>query len=132
MTHPAITFAGLVLALTSAPAAIAQTSPRTLPTAGSMTSGIGGGMSRRPAPFALRDTAGNLVIVNGMLQPAGGTGGLADSPLPVAGGQSATAVANQLTVLATGSWNTIIVDAVQTNTGDVTANAGLVGKKDDQ
>jgi hypothetical protein len=132
MPHPAITFASLALFLAAAPAAIAQTAPRPLPTVGSMTSGVGGGMSSQPAPFALRDSAGNLVIVNGMLQPAGRTGGLADSPLPVAGGPTATAVANQLTVLATGSWNTIIVDAVQTNTGDITANAGAAGRKADR
>jgi hypothetical protein len=130
MTHPGFALAALTLALSAASSACAQTAPRPLPTADSMAGGVGGGMSGRPVAFSLRDTGGNLVIVNGLLQPAGATGGFADSPLPVAGNQTASAVANQLTVLATGSWNTIIVDAVQTNTGDITATAGAARQKD--
>jgi len=121
-----------VLAVTAtASSALAQTTPRQLPTAASMTGGVAGSMNGQPTDFSLRDAGGNLVIVNGVLRPASAAGGgFADSPLPVAGGQSATAVANQLSVLATGSWNTIIVDAVQTNTGDVTATAGSASQKD--
>lgn len=121
-----------VLAAAASPAT-AQTAPAALPTAGSMGGGGTGMMSGRPTDYSLRDAGGNLVIVNGVLRPAGSTamtGGIADSPLPTAGGMSASAVANQLTVLATGSWNTIIVDAVQTNTGDVTATAGSASQKD--
>jgi holdfast attachment protein HfaA len=112
---------------------MAQASSRALPTAASMGGGVAGSMTGQPTDYSLRDGNGNLIIVNGVLRPAGSmsaTGGFADSPLPMAGGQTATAVANQLTVLATGSWNTIIVDSVQTNTGDVTATAGSTSQKD--
>lgn len=129
----AILATALVTVAVAATPAIAQTAPRPLPTAGSMGGGVTGSMSGQPTSYSLRDGAGNLVIVNGVLRPAGSTamtGGLADSPLPMAGGQTATALGNQLTVLATGSWNTIIVDAVQTNSGDITATAGAAGRKD--
>lgn len=130
MTLPRLAIIALAVTVTAS-SALAQTAPRPLPTAASMTGGVAGPMNGQPTDFSLRDASGNLVIVNGVLRPAGATGGgFADDPLPVAGGQSATAVANQLSVLATGSWNTIIVDAVQTNTGDVTATAGAASQKD--
>lgn len=129
MTLPRLAIIALAVTVTAS-SALAQTAPRPLPTAASMTGGVAGPMNGQPTDFSLRDASGNLVIVNGVLRPASATGGgFADSPLPVAG-QSATAVANQLSVLATGSWNTIIVDAVQTNTGDVTATAGSSSQKD--
>ena len=131
MTRAALCLALLAAATATSTPALAQSKPRQMPTAGSMGGGVAGSMAGQPTDFSLRDAAGNLIIVNGVLRPAGSTGGgFADSPLPMAGGQTATAVANQLTVLATGSWNTIIVDAVQTNTGDVTATAGAASQKD--
>lgn len=98
-----------------------------LPTSGSTAAGVGdaGRQIGRPADFSLRDGAGNLIIVNGQLQSADAPSGMAADPLPSAGGQSATAIGNQLVVLATGSWNTIIIDSVQTNSGDVTARTSL-------
>lgn len=103
--------------------------PGRLPTAGSMANAGGASMMSRPTNYSLRDERGNLIMVNGMLQP-GGVSSMADAPLPMAGGYSASAVANQLTVLATGSWNTIIVNATQTNTGDITATAGSIQSRD--
>lgn len=47
----------------------------------------------------------------------------------MAQGRDRRGVGNQLIVLATGSWNTIIIDAVQTNTGDVTAATSLTSAR---
>ena len=131
--RPAFT-AGLTVALLAIALApvVAQAqsgapSRPSLPTAGSAGAGVAdaGRQTGRPADFALRDGAGNLIIVNGQLQSADAPGGMASDPLPSAGGQSATAIGNQLVVLATGSWNTIIIDSQQNNSGDVTASTSL-------
>lgn len=121
---------GLLATLAATAPAAAQSRPD-LPTAHSVNGGFAAGLAAgRPTDFSLRDAGGNLVMVNGVLRPAnGGGGGMADAPLPMAQGQTATAVGNQLIVLATGSWNTIIIDAVQTNTGDVTAATSLTSAK---
>lgn len=127
-TGPAGLAAAAVLtaALLPASAALAQSRP-TLPTAGSAGAGVAdaGRQTGRPADFSLRDGAGNLIIVNGQLQSADAPSGMAADPLPSAGGQTATAIGNQLVVQATGSWNTIIIDSAQTNSGDVTASTSL-------
>lgn len=103
--------------------------PAKLPTAGAMAGGYSGARASTGAPtdFSLRDASGNLIVVNGQLQtgagyePGGGGG---------AGyGQTAIALGNQLTVQASGSWNVIIVDAVQTNSGDITAHAGAASAR---
>lgn len=122
---------GLLATLAATAPAAAQSRPD-LPTAHSVNGGFAAGLAAgRPTDFSLRDARGNLVMVNGVLRPADGTsgGGMADAPLPMAQGQTATAVGNQLIVLATGSWNTIIIDAVQTNAGDVTAATSLTSAK---
>ena len=68
---------------------------------------------------------GNRVIVNGLISsPSGlasGLGpGLGDSvSIP---GITASAVGNQINVVAEGSWNTIIIDAHQTNNAKIYAN----------
>jgi len=104
-------------------------SPAKLPTAGAMAGGYSGARASTGAPtdFSLRDASGNLIIVNGQPQTGsgyepgyGGGGGF---------GQTAIALGNQLTVQASGSWNVIIVDAVQTNSGDITAHAGAASAR---
>lgn len=112
----------LVLALVNAGQAEAR-GPAVLPSAGQMTRGYGGGApaGTTPADYGQRDAAGNLVIVNsGADRLPGGSG----YPAWSAPGQTAVAIGNQVTVTVEGSWNTVIVDAVQTNTGDINANAG--------
>jgi holdfast attachment protein HfaA len=91
-----------------------------------------------PVNVSTRDADGNLEIVNGVMQsPQGsifsnlssagvssastGAGGV------VASGQ-ATAIANNLNVSVSGDYNTVIVNASQTNTGAVTASTVLNGK----
>lgn len=99
--------------------ALAQ-GPVALPTAGGMSRGYG---ERAPAgagavDYSQRDASGNLVIVNGGRDPLPAGAGYPGWSAP---GQTAVAIGNQITVDASGSWNTIIIDAVQTNTGDVVA-----------
>jgi holdfast attachment protein HfaA len=97
--------------------------PARLPTAGSAAHGYGGAGAAvgQPTRYGLRDGAGNLVIVNGTLSPYGRA---TSGGSPGSGGETALAIGNQITVDVGGSWNTIIIDAVQQNSGDITATAG--------
>ena len=121
--------AALALAVGMTATPVDAQSPGRLPTAGSMAGGYSGAGASTAAPtdFSLRDASGNLVIVNGQLQTGAGY-----EPGYRSGGgfgQTAIALGNQLTVQASGSWNVIIVDAVQTNTGDITAHAGAASAR---
>lgn len=70
-----------------------------------------------------RDENGNRVIVNGRMELEGTlTGGLMDNY--ATGWGSAQAIGNQLNVVTTGNYNTVIVDSTQINNGDVSADAG--------
>jgi holdfast attachment protein HfaA len=127
MTH--CISAALVIAVSLTATAAAAQGARQLPTAGGMAAGYSGAGASTGAPtdFSLRDASGNLVIVNGQLQTGAGY-----EPGYRSGGgfgQTAIALGNQLTVQASGSWNVIIVDAVQTNTGDITAHAGAASAR---
>lgn len=80
---------------------------------------------------------GNRLIVNGIIQDdansyfasdaTGGDPGAsgADYFSSGAGNTSSTAIGNLLTVSVLGSWNTVIVNSTQTNTGDITANGAV-------
>lgn len=105
--------------------------PQPLPTAGAMSRGYG---DRAPAGFATadfgqRDASGNLVIVNGGRDPLPGGSTFPGWSMP---GQTAVAIGNQIAVDVSGSWNTIIIDAVQTNTGDITARTGVSASPGDR
>jgi holdfast attachment protein HfaA len=92
----------------------------------------------------IRDANGNLEIVNGIIQTGDGAfSSLAASD--VAGGSGvgtqigaarATAYGNQLNVVTSGKFNTVIVNSTQINNGDVIASAGAAigaeGDSDDQ
>jgi holdfast attachment protein HfaA len=113
------------------------------PPPASLTAGYGRalGDENRPVEPSTRDANNNRVIINGMLGDpsglAGGlngglSGGLGDGQglgYSGVGRISAQAVANQINVVAAGSWNTIVIDAVQTNTGAVQASAALNSAK---
>ncbi|MEM6666804.1 MAG: holdfast anchoring protein HfaA [Pseudomonadota bacterium] len=95
--------------------------------------GFGYGEEQRPFDARTRDSAGNRVIVNGLIE--GGTG-LATG-LNTAWGQTenaagmigtGTAVGNQLNVITTGNYNTVIIDSTQINNGD--QNVVLNGELD--
>ncbi|MEO0467743.1 MAG: holdfast anchoring protein HfaA [Pseudomonadota bacterium] len=85
--------------------------------------GLGYGQDQRGFTAGTRDSAGNRVIVNGLLE--GGTG--LGTGLNTAWGQtgnasgmigSGTAIGNQLNVITTGNYNTVIIDSTQINNGD--------------
>lgn len=94
--------------------------------------GMGYGQESRPFDANTRDSAGNRVVANGLIN--GGTGlafglntgwGQTDGVAGMLG--SGTAVGNQLNVITNGSYNTIIIDSTQINNGDqnVTLNGEL-------
>lgn len=93
-----------------------------------------------------RDANGNLEIVNGIIQTgAGSHSTLAENnvanggdggPGANIGVSTATAYGNQLNVVTSGRFNTVIVNSKQINNGDVIASAGASigaqGGNDDQ
>ncbi len=96
-------------------------------------------------PYQGSRSAGNRVVINGIIQTGVGVSAQANSMANAsasvgitgmggvgAGGSmggpfasaSAFAVGNQLNVVVNGNYNTVVVNANQTNNGQVTANAG--------
>ena len=94
------------------------------------------GQENATASPSLRDANGNLTIVNGQFT----TGTMQMSGVSSRGSQSgvggngtqqvgtATAIANSLNVITSGSNNTVVVNATQTNTGNVTSSVSLNGQ----
>lgn len=90
--------------------------------------------SRTYGPSSRTDS-GNRLIVNGIIQSDsssyfesdGSTGDSANSGADYfssgASSNSNTAIGNLLTVSVVGSWNTVIVNSNQRNTGTITANS---------
>ena len=92
------------------------------------------GQENRSVEYGTRDSSNNRLIVNGLIQ--GGetqsnfsaiSGGVFASSSGVGSGGSSTAIGNNLVVVTQGSWNTVVVTSVQTNTGDVTAGTTTNG-----
>ena len=92
-------------------------------------------------PYAGSRSAGNRVVINGIIQTGvgvsaqanamasasasvGGMGGFGGSTLggPFANA-GAFAVGNQLNVVVNGNYNTVVINSNQTNNGNVSANA---------
>jgi holdfast attachment protein HfaA len=136
--------AGATVAAAAGGAAEAQSASGTL---SSYTKGYGAGTGgfESPVDVSTRDANGNMTIVNGVMQAASGsifsnlaTMGAASSTSgagSTSGGSAtsygqATAIGNNLNVQVTGSYNTVIVNSTQTNTGAVTATTVLNGKVD--
>lgn len=89
-------------------------------------------------PYQGSRSAGNRVVINGIIQTgvgvsaqananasAGGMAGVgangsANGPWASAG---AFAVGNQLNVVVNGNYNTVVINSNQTNTGNISANA---------
>lgn len=95
--------------------------------------GYGYGQESQPYSAAGRDASGNRVIINGVIE--GGTG--LGTGLYTGWGQTegasgmigtGTAVGNQLNVITTGNYNTVIIDSTQINNGD--QNVVLNGELD--
>lgn len=79
--------------------------------------------------FSIRDANGNLTIIDGMVSMARDQSTLSGSSIVDGGGyagvggtSSASAIGNNLTVVTSGSYNTVIVNSTQTNSGNVIAN----------
>jgi len=99
--------------------------------------GLSPGETTRPYQGA-RGAGGNRVVINGIIQTGVGVQARASArghaSAAISGGvggeggmlaqSSATAIANQLNVVVDGRYNTVVVNSRQTNSGDVTANAG--------
>lgn len=100
------------------------------------------GSENAPVDVQMTDINGNLVVVNGQVTSAAagslfasagavasasGMAGAADS-FSGAGGASASAIGNNLSVVTEGNNNTVIVNSVQTNNGNVTATTNVNGK----
>ena len=88
------------------------------------------GQENRGVEYGTRDSSNNRLIVDGLIQSgetqsnfSSVSGGVFASGSGVGSGGSSTAIGNNLVVVTQGSWNTVIVTSVQTNTGDVTATA---------
>lgn len=104
-----------------------------------MTGGYRGAAAVTSQTFdpATRDANGNRVVVNGEIQTPGATSVAADfanftggagNSATGAGYNTATAIGNLLNVQVTGSWNTVVVNSTQTNSGTVSAQAGASAK----
>lgn len=80
-----------------------------------------------------RDARNNRVIVDGRILLGEEASNLPRTirgdAAPSFGGDS-VAVGNQLNVIVSGDWNTVIVDSTQINNGDVTAVTDLNGELD--
>ncbi len=103
--------------------------------------GMQSGQENAPVNASLRDANGNLQIVNGQFQTSAFAQGFAQagasaSAFGSGAGTSgsgaafggATAIGNSLNVVTTGSNNTVVVNSVQTNKGNVTATTSVNGK----
>ncbi|WP_297733632.1 holdfast anchoring protein HfaA [uncultured Maricaulis sp.] len=78
------------------------------------------------AGAAARSSAGNRVIIDGIIQT--GVGVSTQTGLFGGGvGANASAIGNQLNVNVSGQWNTVIVNSTQINNGDINASAQAQG-----
>ena len=98
-----------------------------------MYNGYGAGAQNQASNYSMRDTNGNLTLVNGQVAPSiyqqgsgaqyvGGGVGMGGNPSTY--GQ-ANAIGNQLSVVVLGNHNTTIIDSNQVNTGNQTATTDL-------
>jgi len=92
--------------------------------------GVAYGQEQRPwsgatasAGAAARSSAGNRVIIDGVIQTGVGVSSQLNGLFGGGVGANATAIGNQLNVNVTGQWNTVIVNSTQINNGDINANA---------
>ncbi len=102
--------------------------------------GYGYGQEQAAFDANTRDASGNRVILDGRIMTGMDQSSLSTSSASAgawaqasagAGFSSGTAIGNQLNVITQGNWNTVIVNATQTNTGNqTTQSTALNGKID--
>jgi holdfast attachment protein HfaA len=90
--------------------------------------GFGYGQESQPFEASSRDASGNRTIIDGLLE--GGTGlstyanasanayASASSQASGAGYSQGSAIGNQINVITQGNYNTVVVNATQTNNGN--------------
>lgn len=90
------------------------------------------GQENQPITVGMRDANGNLVIVDGLIlhgedqstfSASGAVSGAVDTFSGVGASSSANAIGNNLQVITQGNYNTVIVNSVQTNNGNVSASS---------
>ena len=94
--------------------------------------GFGYNEESQPFDARTRDLNGNRVIVNGRMMVGDDLSTLPDGMWNLngysngagAGYGGSAAIGNQLNVITQGSWNTVIIDSTQINSGDI--NAGYL------
>ncbi len=91
------------------------------------------GQENQPVNVQLSDTNGNMVVENGLIRNSAGGSVFASASAGVetsysGAGGTASAIGNNLSVVVEGSYNTVIVNSTQTNTGAVTATTTVNGK----
>ncbi len=128
---------GVILALTLPAKADAQTSPAASSTGEfSRPYGFGYGQEFQPFDASTRDANGNRVILDGRIMTGDNLSTLSSSSASAsawsqatagAGFSQSSAVGNQINVITQGSYNTVVVNATQTNSGNQTTilNGGL-------
>ena len=140
MTRFGSIFKGTVLALTGGGVLVSPTLAQTAPARGSSLATYEAGyangrqMDSRTFGPSSRTGNGNRLIVNGIIQSDSSnyfesdrtngdqTSSGADYFSSGAASNTSTAIGNLLTVSIAGSWNTVIVNSTQSNTGTVTAS----------
>lgn len=121
-----------LLLLVSPAVALAQAAPGPQGAGiGSLEAGYGGAGRVAAQPFqpSTRDANGNRLVVNGRIIDSSGQastaytggGGATGGTGGGAGTSSATAIGNLINVQVSGRNNTVVLNARQTNTGEVTA-----------
>lgn len=126
-------FRGLALGVLAASALVGAAQAQDMATnSASFNAGYGrvAGQENRAVSVGMRDANGNLVIVDGLILhgedqstfgAAGAATGAVDTFAGVGATGSSTAIGNNLQVITQGNYNTVIVNSVQTNTGNVSA-----------
>jgi len=141
----------IAVAALGAAAPAASAAQQTNPSDWSRPYGQAPGQETRP--YAGARSAGNRVVINGIIQTGVGVsaqanamanasasvgitgmGGVGQGDGSMVGpfaSASAFAVGNQLNVVVNGNYNTVVVNANQTNNGQVTAAAGAIASGSD-
>lgn len=126
-----IVLVGGSIALLSFPS-FAQTSSPAAQSSGEFERpfGFSYGQEQQSFDANTRDVSGNRVIIDGRIMTGMDQSSLSTSSASAGGWSQATAgagyasgqaIGNQLNVITQGSWNTVIVNSTQTNTGNQTA-----------
>ncbi|WKL56978.1 holdfast anchoring protein HfaA [Asticcacaulis sp. ZE23SCel15] len=127
-----IIFSGLGLAVAAMSGTVQAQSMSS--TSSSFETGYGRarGSEERAIDPSTRDASGNRVIVDGVIVTGadnsvyayGRASGAADAYSGAGAIGGASAIGNNLSVVVSGNYNTVMINSTQINNGNVTANAG--------